>query len=115
MRQQPLAWNRANLMRATCRSREYFEDFIKKAERAELDTDRVARVDAQECRWCFYFTGRIGCAAITERPCGCCGTAQSYGNTCTDALCVACAKAHQLCKHCAGDIDMRDRRRNWPV
>lgn len=54
-------------------------------------------------------------AAITLEPCMRCGEMQTYGSTNTDALCLPCAKETGLCKHCGGDLALRERRKTWPT
>jgi hypothetical protein len=88
-------------------------DAMKLARDLEADAEKQRRLKALECKACFYFS-RIGGAAITEQPCAACAKPQVYANTNTDILCRECASEHKLCKHCGGDIDMRERRRLWP-
>lgn len=68
-------------------------------------TDRVAK---QECQSCFY-SQRIGGQAMTRSYCGICEKEMHCGHTNVDAVCIDCAKKHRLCKHCAGDINMKRR------
>lgn len=51
---------------------------------------------------------------LTERQCGLCDQRQWFGNTCVDVICENCARTHNLCRHCGGDIEMKERRRKWP-
>jgi len=113
VRQRPMAFNRATLTAATAQSKRRVEDTLARAERIKNDTDKAERLEAQLCKACFYFTG-IGGAAMTARECAGCGEDQLYGSTNTDALCMSCASEHSLCKHCGGDLEMREGRRNWP-
>jgi hypothetical protein len=93
-----------------------YDDLIKRARDAENDTERDKRLEKHECKCCFYvFRGRIGGAAMTEQNCALCHEPQMYGSTNTDVVCMACAKESHICKHCGGDLDMRERRRFWPA
>jgi len=94
-------------------SGEHVKVAIELAKKLEADPDKKKRLQAQECKSCFYVLGKLGCAAMTSRECSCCGKDMMFGSTCTDALCLDCAKKHGLCKHCGGDIDMKQRRK-WP-
>ena len=91
------------------------EDLIDCAMKVQDDPQRERRITANQCRCCYYATGRIGGAAMTNQPCSSCGTVQSFGNTNVDVLCPPCAKEHSLCCHCGGDREMRTLRRKWPT
>ncbi len=115
MNMKPQAMNIANMVYATERSKDRVKQFMDLAARITADSERSERKTKQECVACFYIVGRIGGAAITKRPCMSCGLDQMYGSTNTDVLCIECAHKHNLCKHCGGDVDMKVRRKNWPV
>ena len=74
------------------------------------DEDKAARILAQECQGCFYLR-KAGGAMMTSRQCGLCDTEVHSCNTCIDRLCTDCARKNRLCKHCGGDIDMKQRRK----
>lgn len=84
------------------------------AAKLETDSDKPTRLVEQNCKACYYFSSIAG-QAFTDQQCACCGTLESYSSTNTDALCMACAKGGDLCKHCGGDISMRPGRRKWPA
>ena len=78
-------------------------------ELAKLLTEDPGRKDRRKkglCVDCYYESGRIGGAAITTRPCGCCGEEQCYGSTATDVLCLDCAKLLGLCKQCGATMEL---------
>ncbi len=75
------------------------------------DTDIQIRHKKQECPVCYYNPDRIGGAAITTGVCGLCEAEKIFANTCVDVLCLDCAKKHNLCHHCGGDIDCKARRK----
>lgn len=100
---------------ATHFSKRYTEEVIEEARNIENDTQRAERKAQSLCKACFYRGGRVGGATLTSQPCMSCGEIQHYGSTATDALCLECAKKHELCKQCGGDRELRERRRNWPV
>jgi hypothetical protein len=58
------------------------------------------------CKACFYSKGGLAGQAFTSQPCARCGSDETYTTTATDSLCLKCAKADNLCKHCGGDIAM---------
>lgn len=105
--------NRGNMISATEYAKSRVESIISRAKIIERDELKQERINAQECKSCFY-QDRIGGAAITDRECMCCGKIQQYGSTATNALCKPCATKHSLCKHCGGDVELRVRRRKWP-
>jgi len=114
MNQRPFGMNPANCVSATHLSKRRFESILELAKKLETDPDKAGRIEAFECRPCYY-NQRIGGATITNRACGCCGEDQRYSSTSTDALCKFCAIEHELCKHCGGDIHMRTlRKKPWP-
>ena len=78
------------------------------------DSKAAARLYSQECKTCFYLRGSVCGQAFTSYICGLCGTEQMHHNTCVPRLCRECATANELCRQCGGDIDMRQRRNNWP-
>lgn len=99
---------------ATSRSSQSVTDVLRDASNIINDPRRDERLEAHECKACFYVSGRCGGSAITHRQCGLCDTVMSFANTCTDAVCPDCARKHSLCRHCGGDIEMKVRRRKWP-
>ncbi len=103
------------MVSATDRADSYMAEYIKTAQRLQDDPEREKRITTNQCRYCFYASGRIGGAAMTSQPCSGCGTVQTFGNTNVDVLCPPCAKEHSLCCHCGGDREMRTLRRKWPV
>lgn len=107
-------FDRMLLLNATCRANRRVEDALELARKLQEDPDRKARLAAQRCKSCFYFRS-MGGSSCTTQPCACCAKPEGYGSTNTDVFCLACAKEHDLCKHCGGDLEMRERRRKWPV
>lgn len=83
---------------------------IKAALLAVTDPDKVNRKEKQYCISCFYLNFKIAGAAMTTQPCGLCGVPVLYPSTNTDILCRKCAQQNDLCMHCAGDFNMRERR-----
>jgi len=65
------------------------------------------------CKVCYYGK-RIAGAAMTTSFCGWCGKELLSGSTDTHKLCLECSREHSLCRHCGGDIDLRNKRRIWP-
>jgi hypothetical protein len=100
-----------SVQRATFLAKEHVEDLVRRAEMLNMDAGKEDRLKKCLCLSCYYvFTSRIGGAAITTRACGVCGNLETYSSTNTDALCIACAKVEELCKHCGGDMKLRVRR-----
>ena len=87
------------------------ESIIRKALNLVNDPEKKKRKEANLCLICFYQEGRIGGAAITNRPCGLCKEEQSYASTATDDLCLPCAKEARLCKQCGADLNLGPRRK----
>ncbi len=107
--------NAATLAQATFRSRAQVQRVLDHAQDLLTDPHQTDRLAAQLCKACFYGPPRMGGAAMTTQPCMCCGTDQMYGSTNTDVLCQPCAQAHDLCKHCGADLELRADRTAWPV
>jgi|SRR5699024_7370495 len=114
MEQKPKKMDIVNMIRATEDAKARVKGWLDLAEQVASDTRKAERLSRQECKGCFY-ASRFGGAAITRRACMSCGEDQMYGSTATDVLCIECAKQHDLCAHCGGDIKMRVRRKQWPV
>lgn len=89
------------------------EEALRRARNIEEDAQKEPRLARQFCKACHYFT-RLAAQAFTTQPCACCGVSQTYSSSATDVLCMDCAKSHDLCKHCGGDLEMRTGRENWP-
>ena len=89
----------------------YVEESRRRLRRFDEDPDKAARIAKQECRYCHYMTGRIGCTAMTRQQCGVCETVGMFGSTCTDVLCKPCAERLALCKHCGADMELKNRRK----
>lgn len=82
------------------------------AVRSLLDRDAEKRIEARECRYCFYHTGgRLSGQAFTAWTCAVCGKEQPpWPNTGHPLVCTKCAKEHTLCVRCGGDFHMRTKR-----
>lgn len=106
--------NRCNMVAWTERAKASLAGWLKLANDANYDTRQAERLKRHECIACFY-GGRVGGSAMTKQSCMCCGKDELYSSTCTDVLCMPCAEKHSLCKRCGGDLEMRARRRDWPV
>jgi predicted RNA-binding Zn-ribbon protein involved in translation (DUF1610 family) len=97
---------------ATHYSRQHLEEWIANAERAWVDEDREARLEAQQCRWCFYATGgRIVMPAFHQRGCESCKEILTYTSSDTNPLCKPCGKKLNLCVKCRADVSLADRRK----
>lgn len=102
------------MARATERARARTSRLIEDARNLAEDTSRQQRLDAQKCSSCFYIA-QIGGAAMTSQDCMCCHQDQLHASTNTDVLCLSCAREHQLCRHCGGDLEMNADRPDWPA
>jgi hypothetical protein len=88
----------------------------KRYEDYQTDARREKRERQIVCKSCFYLSGgRIGGSAMTRWWCGICASKQIAGSTATGEVCLSCAKTHNLCTRCGGDLEMRERRRKWPT
>lgn len=99
-----LAYIRTNISKDTLSS------FIKRAEKAKADTDKKARREASECRCCFYLFDRMGAAGNFKAACRICDKEMSFVTTTLDVLCLDCAKKHELCTRCGGQVDLSLRK-----
>lgn len=115
MRRQRTRIDSVLIERNTNMARTQVDNAIARAEMLSTDSERDQRLQAQECKYCWYLTRpRVGGAAITARECSICGTDQTFSSTNTDPLCKPCAHENSLCCHCGGDIDMKNRRKPRP-
>jgi len=118
MDRKPAVFTRYQGVWQTTMANERADKAVKLGEAIKYDSGREGRIVACQCKACFYTKavyGRMAGAAVTRQPCACCIVLQTYGSTSTDALCMACAREHSLCKHCGGDLEMRAGRRKWPA
>lgn len=106
--------DRATFKARTHNSKERYLAIIAQAAKVLADPDANNRIIASECVVCFYGS-RMGGACFTSQRCGLCDKLMSFASTSTDNFCLECAAKNDLCKHCGGDIDMKYRRKNWPV
>lgn len=113
MRQKPMIMTPYNIQMSTTMAKKRIESTLRLADSLRSDPEKENRIKTQFCLCCYYYTAVAG-QALTQRECGICGEDQMYGNTNADALCISCAKENSLCKHCGGDLDLRDKRRNFP-
>ena len=114
MEQKPAIMNKGNLISNTEFSKRRLINTLEHAKELKEDPRKKERMQANECKVCFYGS-RIGGASMTNRECMSCGKDELYASTATDVLCMDCAKKHKLCKHCGADIELRVRRKEWPV
>ncbi len=103
--------NKVTITDATYRMAQIIKRAVILAGQYDLDVEREDRHEKQLCPVCYYNPSRIGGAAVTTGVCGLCEAEKTFGNTCVDALCIDCAKKHNLCLHCGGDIDCKARRK----
>jgi len=105
--------DRAAIAWASGSAKRSIRTVIEQANTYKDDPRKRQRLSENECVYCYY-TPRISGQAMTRTECGICGKEMMFSNTDTDVICDDCAKEHELCKHCGGDVHMRERRKNWP-
>lgn len=103
----------ASIERNTGYAKQWLDAMAECVTLMDEDKDKHVRHSIAECQYCYrpYGHGRQGGTVTTRVQCGLCDTILAHNNTCVDVLCLDCAKANQLCKHCGGDVDMKRRRR----
>lgn len=105
-----------SILRASDWAKEYLRRSEQDLRNMTEDPQKDDRLAKMECVVCFYpFRGRIGGTMCTSSQCGICQKTIHSSNTNIDVVCLDCAKAHDLCKHCGGDIRMRTRRKFDPA
>lgn len=110
MKQKKATVTEQTIRSATYLAQRRCDSVVKMAQAIKEDTRKEAREQASLCKACFYSEGRLGGAAMTTRPCALCDTEEMYGSTATDPVCLACARQHELCKQCGGDLHLRSQR-----
>ena len=103
------------MIRNTSQSLKQVEHILELAGKFAMDMQKTDRTGEKnnKCICCFY-SSRIAGAAITISHCGICGEKLMAGSTDTNRLCLACAKEHDLCEHCGGDVNLKPNRKKWP-
>lgn len=107
MRKKP--YDLSAVQAATERSVSFVEAAVRRAKAYETDPQKVERVAAKKCIYCFYACGLVS-QAPTEWICVRCGREDVHRNTNSPALCLGCATETELCVECAGDIYGRQRK-----
>ena len=113
MRQRKRIVDRVSMERASVTAKGYIENIFNQAERLKADPEKKERIEKCLCKFCYYSASGWGGAAMTNRPCGICESDELYSSTNTDTLCKECSSAHDLCKHCGADINLRVRRKTY--
>ena len=103
----------ASIESATYFSKEHASSILERAKKIQEDVGREERLAKQNCVICFT-GGKVGGAMCTTSLCGICSKEMHFSSTCTDKLCLGCARDNLLCRHCGGDIDMKKRRNKRP-
>jgi hypothetical protein len=107
--------SRENIRFHTMMAARMGEESVERANAFEADADQGLRVQAMECRTCFYIkSSRVGGAAMTTWECGVCAKPDIHGSTATPVVCDACAKEYDLCRNCGGDLNMDMSRSHFP-
>lgn len=97
-----ISWN-------TGHAKRYCNSIIELANSIQTDSRKKERIEKQECKNCFY-PSRVSSACCSNRDCGICGKQIFSGCGDVNVLCKSCAKEFDLCAHCGGDIEMKNRR-----
>lgn len=71
------------------------------------DYDLFDRREEQVCKYCYYIILPfvVGLTTFVERNCLSCGKEMHFPSSVSDVLCIDCAKKHDACKHCGGEMD----------
>lgn len=67
---------------------------------ALADSKKEKRLANQECPYCYYFSSKLGGAAMTHWECALCDVGETGGSTNTPVLCWGCAKREDRCRSC---------------
>lgn len=85
-----------------------YAKFIEEALRGIADADKEKRLDAQACKWCFYFRGpTISGQGFTDWDCQYCSNTGTHSTTDVPYCCEECAEELALCRSCGGAISFR--------
>lgn len=90
---------------ATTRAYFVIRDAISRGLDMKHDRLKKRRLEARECRACFY-TRRISGQAISGYKCKYCEVCGEHGNTSVPKLCQRCSEAHNRCRRCEADIEV---------
>lgn len=83
------------------------ESLRKQLAKFELDTNEDDRIFDWLCKTCYYIrlSGGVSLQAFHFNDCEFCGTEQTFANSDTRKVCLACAQQYSVCRNCMGDID----------
>lgn len=93
------------LNNATFAAAEAFEHW----KQAVADSKREKRLQAQECRFCFYRRHLWG-NDTADCACESCDKAMQADSFWKPRLCIACARQFHACKQCGADLHLKERR-----
>jgi hypothetical protein len=100
----------------TTMARDYATEVEEAVDAYRGDAERAAREARGECKTCFYLRrSRFGGAAMTDWSCGLCAVTSMHRNTSVPTVCLSCAKEHQLCSYCGGDVNTDTHRTTFPT
>lgn len=102
-----MGYDKAMTQFRTSQALQSIEDAQRRAARLLLDPTPDERKASQMCRLCYYSSGM---SVPGEYVCGVC--AKQVGSSGRSrSTCNACADAHDLCKVCGADRELREGRR----
>jgi hypothetical protein len=78
---------------------------IKLAAQLVQDPQKTLRAKKNYCLVCWYMP-RIVMHAFTAVDCESCKAKVTFVNSFTDKFCMPCAREHQLCAHCGGEVEL---------
>jgi len=96
------AWSKGSLKTTGKVRALHFRDYIHRAKKACVDTDRERREELRECAFCYYVSRAMAGQAFTEFVCAACEKSFSHPNTRVPLLCDECADTHGACVRCGG-------------
>lgn len=85
------------------------EHVLTKAAILAADHERAKRIEARQCRCCYYvrkLTTIVG-HGFTHWKCILCPTEGQHANTGVPRVCESCSDGFRLCVLCGGDIEMQ--------
>jgi len=82
---------------------------VKRVEQYLSDEKSVVRLEALECRSCFYLkSGATSGQAFSNYICSVCSKPDQWPNTHVPNICADCAKENRMCHRCGASLDYAD-------
>lgn len=83
----------------------HYETLKEGIEAYETDSQSVARMQARECKTCYYLKNAAAMQAFTSYTCKNCEKEEMYQNSHVPSYCMDCSNAYSCCVRCGAGLE----------